>query len=111
MTTEQARFKVGEAALESLAAKSPDKAIIVMGAVLRQLNAPEFKDAREAFKASQQAITPEDKARTFSDLLAAYKDGAMNYVTIGGNRGARYARYDEMFVHAYDRRDEKKHDQ
>lgn len=107
LTTEQARFKVSEAALESLAAKSPDKAMIVMGAVVREMDAPEFGEARNAFKTAENAKTPEEKAAAFSALIAAYKQGALDFVTLGGDRGARYTRYDETFARAYDRRDKK----
>jgi len=104
LSLEQQQFKVNEAALEGLAAKDWRKAMKVIDSALRQLPAREFELARDAYEAVEKA--PEgQREEKFKILLGRFKQAAVNYVSREGSRGARYARFDEVFARAYDERD------
>ena len=107
LTTEQARFRVSQDALNALAQSKAPQALVVMGDVLDHLEASEFDEARRAFKIAQKARGKLDEKDKFQELLKAYRESALNYVTLAGNRGPRYAHYDQTFALAYDKKDQK----
>jgi hypothetical protein len=101
LTIEQSRFKVNEAALEALANSNPSKAMNVISSVLNQLKTREFAEARKAFRRAKTAKDKPDAQEKFAELLAAFKEAAMDYVTLAGSQGVRYAQYDEVFARAW----------
>jgi hypothetical protein len=107
LTTEQARFRVSQDALEALVKAKPSQALIVINDMLDHLEVGEFDETRKAFKVMQATRETPDGELKLNALLISFKEASLNYVTIAGNRGPRYARYDEVFVHAYDKKDKK----
>ncbi len=103
LSSEQAKGKVAEHALEALAAKDPARAVKVMRLTIEGLQSPaEFRPAIESLAAAGDGRN----AATFEPALAAFKMAANEYVSKGGASGPRYDRYFDAFAAAYDRRDE-----
>lgn len=114
LSPQQARYKVGEAALEALAAKNPDKSLRVMTLTVQSLDAGEFRavtktEPQSVAKLLRHAAKIEDEAEREEAIKAAltrFKRASTLYTSAGGNSGPRYDRYSDAFEHAFDRRDQ-----
>jgi hypothetical protein len=114
LSPQQARYKVGEAALEALIENDPDQALRVMTLTVRSLDAGEFWAVTKttpdsAAKLLRVAARTKDETRRHAAIgtaLKSFKRASSAYVSAGGNSGPRYDRYSDAFEHAFDRRDE-----
>ncbi len=97
----QQRFKVSEAAFESLAESNPKRALAVADSTMTALNDPDFRSARQRHDEAAKALGTPAADEALEAFFAEYKIAALTYVTRGGDGGPRYEWFDEAFASAY----------
>jgi hypothetical protein len=108
LSAEQQRFKLEEAALESLVngPNTSTQAYRVMYEVVYALNAPEFEGTRAKLAAAKGSLGTATEKQAVLEAFRRFKVDAGKYVSEVGVRGPRYDIFSETLAIAYDKREE-----
>lgn len=102
LSMSQAQFKANQLALDALAGNDPGRAMELTRLVTEALGGTEFKAVRSELHA--ETGVPADAARVKQLVLRFYRS-AVNYVSVNGREGPRYARFNEAFLQSFSRTD------
>jgi hypothetical protein len=98
LSQDQTRFSAYQLALESLAVSDPGRALRLMRGIANTLGGLEFVQVSTVL-ASNNPANP-DPAPVLT-LVKQFKLASVNYVSVSGNTGPRYLRYEDAFTRAF----------
>lgn len=105
LTEDQARVQISFAALKALHEEDPGAALKVMERTTQQLRSPEFEQLVGEF-AAIRALPAAEQAAKIGAVLGRFRTAVAQYVSVGGNTGISYNRFDSAFTRAYEARDQ-----